>query len=435
MSAERGFAEVNRRFRDFLGAVSLGTGTIQCHFGRGDHVFLGRSYGGNNALLAWSNHPYQAAIDAVRNVCPQVSRKTTSRILRDSMVKLFEEGAVRKDADPGAEAHLDSILPVLDREAISDEVFRLIESLRSRIQPLTAFVLMHGVELKVPRLDIGEAVLYPSQYGPLHDLAKDTQAIAPMTTEDARCILETSDFYAAIEVEGDQEQARLQAVAKAQDITHILNLCLGACRRPLHTCRAVAIVGDAVKGRQAFLFRYKQGRVGFYGATAPWTQYEIDEKQVTIWKHKGLDRVEKCFKDEDATSGELESRMRSAVTWYGRAASMNRTDESFVALTTALETLLIGRQESSGIRQRLAERVAFLLVDNYTDRLHCDSLVRELYGMRSEIVHQGKPVSLVNAHRLNDIVVGAIWNFVDRDFSSWDDFLNWIRRQKYTSSQ
>ena len=433
MSEQISLVEVNCRFRDFLGSVSLGVGTVASHIDRGDPIFLGRSYGRNNALLAWSDRPYQVAIDEVEKACPQVSRKTIADAVMSSMIKLFEEQAVREDAGPEAEAHLNSIRSILDEEAICNEVCQLVESLRSRIRPITVLLQMKGAVLKVPRLELGDAVLYPMECGPWHDVVKKLQDRGHVTPGHAQYMHERKDFYATIEMQGDQEYARLQASAKAQEIAHVLNLCFTACCRPLHTCQAVGIAGDPIRSGQTILFCDGQGGVGTYEAAAPWTRYEIDEEQVARWKRKGLDDVVECFNDE-ATTTVLKQRVRRAVTWYGRAAQAASTDEQFVDLTTVLDILLIGSEERGGIGERLAERIAFLFVDDYKGRLRCHDLVIELYRMRSKALHEGGSVSLENVHRLNDIVVASIWSFVGQKFSRWDDFLDWVRQRKYTSS-
>jgi hypothetical protein len=84
------------------------------------------------------------------------------------------------------------------------------------------------------------------------------------------------------------------------------------------------------------------------------------------------------------------------------------------------------------ITQKLSERVAFLLGTDCDSRIKIAKDVKELYGIRSKIVHQGRPTSLENLFHMNYIVENSILAFIQHQCSSWPDFLSWIERQKFT---
>jgi len=115
---------IRDKFFAFLRATSLASGLNR------DHVHLGHSYGHNCLLLGWSHLPYEEAIKAAHEACPEVSCKTIGKMLTRWMVKLFHQQNVRDDADPEADAlALDSILATLDSTAVNEEISDFLDLL------------------------------------------------------------------------------------------------------------------------------------------------------------------------------------------------------------------------------------------------------------------------------------------------------------------
>ncbi len=435
--------QLEEKFCAFLEATSLLDGIQRAH------VYLGRSYGRNNALLGWSDKPYQDAIEAVQQLCRTVSKKTIARVLNDSMVRLFEQHAVRENADPEVEAHLDSILHILDRSAIEKEVIRFLDFLKSQVQWYTVLIPIEGVELKLAELKIGEAILYPTERGPLiTNLAspKDGMNSREFVENYIKPTFREAGCYAVIEVEGDSGFATQQALQKAQDIVHILNLYMASCRQKRSGWQKIGVMGQPTMVREELVIyitspvgeHETQPRVGFSGRSPPGWAYEIDSAKVQKFKDSGLDEVSACFRYRDSNPALIRSRIRRSVTWYSKGVNADNSDEQFVALAIALESLLVGKEERDlsvpwgSIAQRLADRVAFLIGRDYAKRVNLAKETKRLYRIRSKIVHQGQSVSLENLDRMNNVVAEAILAFVGRNFASWEDFLEWEKRQKYT---
>ncbi len=89
------------------------------------------------------------------------------------------------------------------------------------------------------------------------------------------------------------------------------------------------------------------------------------------------------------TRSKLEERLLSAIQWAGRATVEERREEAFVLFTVALESLLVNRNEKDQITQRFAIRGAHLIGRDFASRKILYKRLKELYGLRSAIVHSG----------------------------------------------
>jgi hypothetical protein len=102
-----------------------------------------------------------------------------------------------------------------------------------------------------------------------------------------------------------------------------------------------------------------------------------------------------------------------------------------------LESLLIGNEgkgpyaTTGSINQRIGERVAFLLGDDFGSRVHLERTAKELYGLRSAIVHSGESVTQENLTQMDDLVVQVVLAFLKHEFNTWSEFREWIARERY----
>jgi hypothetical protein len=419
---------VKDKFFALLEATSLADG-----LGR-DHIYLGRSYGRNCLLLGWSHQPYEEAIKAVHEIRPEVSEKTIGDVLTRSMVKLFHQHNVREDADPEADAPvLDSILETLDSSAVNEEVTNFLELLKSRIKTWTAFVFLEGVELKgLVELPLGVATLHPKDRGPLRQALEDMAGVEGLRdipqyidrdTEHCRC-------YLTVDVEGEDRFASQEALRQAQDVANVLNLYATSSRHRVSFYERIGIVGQPTTTRRQFVLKLappiSDGSSGprqyAYFTQNPLARYhEVNLAQIQQWRQRGLDKVLECIGVLDAMPGSVESRIRNAVTWYGRAMNTITPDEQFVGLVTALESLLVAdekKRKRVHITQRLGDVVSVLVGDDFESRERIKERMKKLYDLRGRIVHAGMPVPLDELFALNRIVADTILAFVCREMPS-----------------
>jgi hypothetical protein len=230
------------KFFAFLKATSLAPPDLDR-----DHIHLGHGYGRNCLLLGWSHQPFKEAIEAVREICPEVSEKTAGEVLSRSMIKLFHQHNIREDADPEADAPLlESILSTLDSSAVSEEVTNLLDLLKSQVKTWSVFVFVEGMRLKnLSELPLGIATLYPKSRGPLLRALQDVKSIKgldkiPQGVEKnaAHC-----ECYLTIDIEGEDRFANQQALLRAQDVVNVLNLYMASSRHR-NSYQRISVIGQ-----------------------------------------------------------------------------------------------------------------------------------------------------------------------------------------------
>jgi len=105
----------------------------------------------------------------------------------------------------------------------------------------------------------------------------------------------------------------------------------------------------------------------------------------------------------------MESTLGLALIFYYLAvlASRRRLEEAVINLMIAAEALLITKTEC--IRGNLSKRLSTLIAENETEKAEISKKMRELYDLRSDIVHgRGKKPSLNDARILFNYVRRAV---------------------------
>lgn len=88
---------------------------------------------------------------------------------------------------------------------------------------------------------------------------------------------------------------------------------------------------------------------------------------------------------------ESELSLMDALGWLGSATEPDLPAMKIVKVATALETLIAEHDPnvtSQGITSMLAERTALLVGSSVEERLEIDRQVRQLYGLRSAVLHR-----------------------------------------------
>src|SRR5215216_3884223 len=85
----------------------------------------------------------------------------------------------------------------------------------------------------------------------------------------------------------------------------------------------------------------------------------------------------------------LEDRVVSAIQWAGKATVERRKEEAFLLYAISLESLVLLENEKEELGYRLRTRVAHLLGIDLDGRKKISKRVRDLYDVRSKIVHSG----------------------------------------------
>lgn len=424
-------------------------------YSSGKHKFLS---------LQWEDGPLDAAVAEAKKLCPNVSEKLIKQTLRQLMVKTFEDQKVNKDPevqdqeeDEHEEGEIDSILDVLDVSQIDKQLIDVIERLNNQAIPQTVYVPIEGIELD-SSVTIGEVEFHRNNeeselsqlIATIEERDRSNSAYARTTTENAQC-------FAKITIVGDGIFARAEAVRKVQEAIHTINFGLSS---TLHQPGWAKVrIADIVINTNTPTDDPDDVHIGSHltypsnRALSP-SKHSIQEnlkpvhgdvlradpafvpelRQDQESLERSVDRLLACYQ----TNGDIDKRIQRAITWYGKAVDADTQDEQFVNLAIALESLLIGDEgggpyaTSGSISQNLGERTAFLLKNDFESRYQQLRRTKQLYGLRSAIVHRGESITIEQLKEMDDLVKHVTIAFLQHNFQSWSAFQEWIARQKFS---
>jgi hypothetical protein len=413
------------KFQAFLANVSLQSQIKKRNL-------YGQAYGANCAFLQWDDEPIADAIAATRRLCPQISDKLIKNSLRDLMVKLLED-AISEKAHLEAIADLPSIADVLDTTDLETKLIELVESLRAHALPQIVYVPIEGLELKTDRLHVGTVTLHNRDQE--EELDVFLESLKSRIGGDLLYVikeLESAKSYATLETKGDNDFVRAEAVQRVTDAIHILNLYLSSslCQPYWTSIRIARTIFNRGITDDPNDVPFGIRRLNPSGRTL-----ELDPKNKEKILKWGLENINACF--QPTNKNEIAKRIRRAVVWYSKGVDAESAEESFVNLAIALETLLIGSEGSGpysttgSITQRLRERVAFLLGDDFDNRMEIGRITRDLYGLRSAIIHRGEKVELERLAQMDELVTQVILVFLQHGFRTWHEFQEWIAQRKF----
>jgi len=88
--------------------------------------------------------------------------------------------------------------------------------------------------------------------------------------------------------------------------------------------------------------------------------------------------------------GDFEDRVISSIQWAGKATIESRKEEAFLLYAISLESLiLLDNDNHDELKYRLKTRVAHILGTDVGSRKTISGKIRDLYDIRSKIVHNG----------------------------------------------
>ena len=183
--------------------------------------------------------------------------------------------------------------------------------------------------------------------------------------------LETVNCYCMLTLEGDIDHCIESSVKSIKQVIPVLNFYLSSTIHRPHWAK-VRIVDFVMYTRDNW------SMIGYSTSRDPNNSLDVHsgKRGLIKWGKKLI-----C----ESSGKKISSRIRRAISWYGRAVDSESPEESFTCLSIALESLLISRGEdnnqttSGSISQKLRERVAFLLEKTPQERIQVAKLVGGLY--------------------------------------------------------
>jgi hypothetical protein len=224
----------------------------------------------------------------------------------------------------------------------------------------------------------------------------------------------------------DSSIAESRALARIRVVVDVLNFFAGGHR-------------SSYKDTALKLAPVPNGHVPCLLATSDqvtWTAEHFDCSPLALSelaREKQFAHVRALLRPDGATA--LQQRLITAAAWAGRARQEHRPDQAFVMMMVALEAARSGPGERSGSTQRICQRAAHLVGRGQEGRLATFDLAKDLYQVRSELVHEGTSSGLTkSALRSLSALVRAIirrlvWSLPFRAMKTPRDLEQWFHRQ------
>jgi hypothetical protein len=112
----------------------------------------------------------------------------------------------------------------------------------------------------------------------------------------------------------------------------------------------------------------------------------------------------------DPPKGSLAERISQGLGWLTRTRQAEDRAERFLYCFTAIEALLSSEDKSAPIVQTVSRNAATIWSADIATRVKISKDIRQLYGLRSKIVHAGnRPVLWGNADAAQQIAEGLFW--------------------------
>jgi len=194
--------------------------------------------------------------------------------------------------------------------------------------------------------------------------ACDGEAACSAARRELRLTMDVINFYSEILISRPGLGAQLYFVGELQPTSELL--LAYETQRPSH-CQ---------------LFR-RIGRIG------PFALLSLKDIEPSGAEKVGFYRINEILAKDDRS--EIEERILASVQWAGRAAVelQQRPEEAFLHYAIALETIMLGTQKSKEIGRKLRMRTALLAEDTPEKRAEIKKEIKDLYSIRSKIVHSG----------------------------------------------
>jgi hypothetical protein len=181
----------------------------------------------------------------------------------------------------------------------------------------------------------------------------------------------------------DSDAANSLAVQEVRKTLDVLNF-FGDWRYPPSS--VLALPWDGHGANEQFL-SFKVGAAGCVVFHDGWKGGWIPVSTHRLTELLGL-REASMLLGEAKPNG-FQKRLLSALQWAGRGASKERPDEQLLFMVIALENLLLGSKSEVELGYRFRVRGAHLIGKDFAEKLKVQQCLRDLYTLRSKLVHSG----------------------------------------------
>jgi hypothetical protein len=352
---------------------------------------------------------------------------------------------------------------------------RLLEWMQSVLKQRYACIPIEGIELRLGSIDFGFGTLYRSNEGLLPTLITNEKAY--YSWQHRINALESCEAYFQVELDSDHENLKRTALLRTKYLCALLSLFVGSSQ--YRTGYKTSPWYERIKEAEV----QRRRKIEIWAAESGESQvyYEFHDNKDEYRKadhalhfnfllsgHDGSEALDEClriFREDRAkathhlvdervvkeiflsdnkrlltcisNTGDIDRKLFNSVSWFGKAVNAESEEDQFLFFAIAIECLLVGDEKKSpnasqgSITQKMSERAAFLISDEFGERKKAEAEVKSLYDIRSKIVHGGAAATYVDVIRIEKIARMLILKYAQMDFQSSEQFLEWITAKRY----
>ena len=146
-----------------------------------------------------------------------------------------------------------------------------------------------------------------------------------------------------------------------------------------------AIKGTLVTGNQEII-RYNKtkqisGRGLYKMGDLPTNHAFLNNDYYTYLEKEGIKDL--------SNQSSINKVVKDCLHWYGIGLDENMPSARLLIFVTILETALKRKGEMNELKQRIADRCALLLGNDFDTRKYISEAIAKIYGLRSKVVHTG----------------------------------------------
>ena len=167
--------------------------------------------------------------------------------------------------------------------------------------------------------------------------------------------------------------------------------------------------------RQDHSFTLKQGGGGQLGGMTAPNDYWLTDKAVEALQDSLVKaKIDMVF---NAKPRSVAERFYQGCGWLTRGRRSTDRSDRLLYFFTAIEALLSDSDKTSPIIQTIARHTAVLLTDENEQRQQIATNIKQLYGVRSALVHTGTrgafDIDANSAQQVAELLYFRVWNDID----------------------
>jgi hypothetical protein len=285
---------------------------------------------------------------------------------------------------------------ITEDDKISKEIDRLLVDLESRIDEWNVVIPLENITLnEIDSLEIGDALILNSDK--MSEILKDTAMIKDISGSPFFSIQKEikNNVCACIKVKYDSQEIYEPALDRIEPIINILRIY--AYRNPgimlsspINAARVKIGICGTANAAKRLMISFKPGKG--WGARISGSGFHPN----LVLDRDFLKSIERNYKFKSVNDllcksepSKYERQILTAIRWIGLGIDDDIGSDKVIKFSIALECLILYKDETSK-SLALAERCAYILGINSEERRKIQEKVKDLYDLRSRIVHDGE---------------------------------------------